>query len=85
MAPSSPVTAVDEHLIDAIRSLTPGESTPPADAKDLLALFDAQAGSRHVDFAARDLGSRGLGFYSIGSAGHESNAAVAAALQPTDP
>ncbi|MDN5852060.1 MAG: thiamine pyrophosphate-dependent enzyme [Actinomycetia bacterium] len=85
MAPSSPVAAVDEHLIEAIRSLTPGAATPTADPKGLLALFDAEAGSRHVDFAARDLGSRGLGFYSIGSAGHESNAAVAAALQPTDP
>lgn len=51
----------------------------------LLELFDAQAGSRHLDFAARRLGARGLGYYSIGSAGHESNAAVAAALRPSDP
>ncbi|HEX4251021.1 MAG TPA: thiamine pyrophosphate-dependent enzyme [Pseudonocardia sp.] len=50
-----------------------------------LALFDAQLGSRHLDLAARVLGSRGDGFYSIGSSGHEGNAAVAAALRPTDP
>ena len=85
MAPSSPVAVVDEHLIEAVRSLTPVATTSPTEATELLALFDAQASSRHVDFAARDLGSRGLGFYSIGSAGHESNAAIAAALQPTDP
>lgn len=48
-------------------------------------LFDAQVASRHLDHAARWLRGRGLGFYTIGSAGHEGNAAVAAALQPTDP
>ena len=48
-------------------------------------MFDAQLGSRHLDLAARWLRSRGKGFYTIGSAGHESNAAVAAALRPTDP
>ncbi|MCK2242776.1 MULTISPECIES: thiamine pyrophosphate-dependent enzyme [unclassified Crossiella] len=50
-----------------------------------LALFDAQLGSRHLDLAARALGKRGEGFYSIGSSGHEGNAAVAAALRVTDP
>ena len=50
-----------------------------------LALFDAQATSRHLDFAARRLQSEGRGFYTIGSSGHESNAAVAAALRPSDP
>src|SRR5262249_24239406 len=34
---------------------------------------------------ARRLRERGHGFYTIGSAGHESNALVAAALRPTDP
>lgn len=52
---------------------------------DLLALYDAQLLSRHVDLAARRLRAAGRGFYTIGSAGHESNAAVAAALRPTDP
>ncbi len=50
-----------------------------------LELFDAQLGSRHLDLAARRLGREGRGFYSIGSSGHEGNAAVAAALRPTDP
>jgi 2-oxoisovalerate dehydrogenase E1 component len=52
---------------------------------DWLALFDAQLGSRHLDLAARWLRSQGKGYYTIGSSGHEGNAAVAAALRPTDP
>ncbi|MDH6462206.1 2-oxoisovalerate dehydrogenase E1 component [Micromonospora sp. A200] len=51
----------------------------------LLALFDAQVTSRQLDLAGRWLRSFGEGFYTIGSAGHEANAAVAAALRPTDP
>jgi 2-oxoisovalerate dehydrogenase E1 component len=53
--------------------------------QDVLDLFDAQLGSRHLDLAARWLRSRGKGFYTIGSAGHEGNAVIAAALRPTDP
>ncbi|MFR9728232.1 thiamine pyrophosphate-dependent enzyme [Saccharopolyspora sp. MS10] len=77
---------IDEHFRSAVGALDPAATAParvPVD--ELLALFDAQAGSRHLDFAARSLGRRGLGYYSIGSSGHESNAAVAAALRPTDP
>ena len=50
-----------------------------------LDVFDAQLGSRHLDLAARWLRSKGKGYYTIGSSGHEGNAAVAAALRPTDP
>ncbi|MFI7665089.1 thiamine pyrophosphate-dependent enzyme [Nocardia sp. NPDC049526] len=50
-----------------------------------LDLFESQATSRHLDLAARRLGSAKRGYYSIGSSGHEGNAAVAAALRPTDP
>ncbi|MEV6847439.1 thiamine pyrophosphate-dependent enzyme [Actinoplanes sp. NPDC051411] len=50
-----------------------------------LELFDAQLASRHLDLAARWLRSFNEGFYTIGSSGHEGNAAVAAALAPTDP
>ncbi|WP_238151446.1 thiamine pyrophosphate-dependent enzyme [Kribbella sindirgiensis] len=55
------------------------------DAELLRGLYDAQLGSRHADLAARWMQSQGTGFYTIGSAGHEGNAAVAAALEPTDP
>jgi 2-oxoisovalerate dehydrogenase E1 component len=50
-----------------------------------LQLFEAQLSSRHLDLAARWLRSFGEGFYTIGSSGHEGNAAVAAAVRPTDP
>lgn len=51
----------------------------------VLDLFDAQVVSRQLDLAGRWLRSFDEGFYTIGSAGHEGNAAVAAALRPTDP
>ncbi|HET7326141.1 MAG TPA: transketolase C-terminal domain-containing protein [Nocardioidaceae bacterium] len=76
---------VDQHFRDAVAGLTADAERTPLDGRRLLDLFDSQAGSRHLDLAARQLGARGVGFYSIGSAGHESNAAVAAALRPTDP
>ncbi|HTJ39499.1 MAG TPA: thiamine pyrophosphate-dependent enzyme [Dactylosporangium sp.] len=49
------------------------------------ALYDAQSTSRHLDLAARWLRGFDAGYYTIGSSGHEGNAAVAAALRPTDP
>ncbi|HEX3207169.1 MAG TPA: MFS transporter, partial [Propionibacteriaceae bacterium] len=48
-------------------------------------LFEAQATSRHLDFVARELQQAGRGFYTIGSAGHESNAMVALASRRSDP
>src|SRR5438132_4260019 len=54
-------------------------------ARAAIELFDAQVASRHLDYAARALRARNEGFYTIGSSGHEGNAAVAAALRPTDP
>ncbi|HSF26245.1 MAG TPA: thiamine pyrophosphate-dependent enzyme [Actinomycetes bacterium] len=70
-----------------------GRSGPPAATplgagltpERALELFDSQLGSRHLDLAARWLRAQGKGFYTIGSSGHEGNAAVAAALRPTDP
>ena len=79
---------VDRHFIDTLTNWS-GQTTPtpaPGVAAELVRdLFDAQARSRHVDFAARVLQAEGRAFYTIGSAGHEANAAVAMALRPTDP
>jgi 2-oxoisovalerate dehydrogenase E1 component len=50
-----------------------------------VAVFEAMVTSRNLDLAARYLRAEGPGVYTIGSAGHESNAAIAAALRPTDP
>ncbi|KAF0847395.1 transketolase C-terminal domain-containing protein [Nocardia caishijiensis] len=55
------------------------------DAAFGLELFESQVASRHLDLAARRLGAARQGFYSIGSSGHEGNAAVAAALRVDDP
>jgi 2-oxoisovalerate dehydrogenase E1 component len=76
---------VDEAFIAAVRALRPGNDPPGLPAERAVALFDAQAASRHLDLAARWLRAEGDGYYTIGSAGHESNAAVAMALRPTDP
>ena len=54
-------------------------------AQQTLDLFDAQLRSRHLDFAGLWLREQGKGFYTIGSSGHEGNAAVAARLRRTDP
>jgi 2-oxoisovalerate dehydrogenase E1 component len=76
---------VDEAFIAAVRSLAPSRVDARITAAQSTELFDAQAASRHLDLAARWLRAQGEGFYTIGSAGHESNAAVAMALRPTDP
>ncbi|WP_396888752.1 transketolase C-terminal domain-containing protein [Micromonospora reichwaldensis] len=67
---------------DPARPVTDDTTLTGARALDL---FDAQAISRQLDLAGRWLRSFGEGYYTIGSAGHEGNAAVAAALRATDP
>jgi len=79
---------IDEFFIDTLGSWAGGE--PPGAAGGLepelaLALFDAQAQSRHLDFAARWLQTQSEGFYTIGSAGHEANAAVGMLTRVDDP
>jgi 2-oxoisovalerate dehydrogenase E1 component len=72
----------------SLDSSPPGGLPPDGSALDAalgLRLFDAQLASRHLDLAARWLRARGAGYYTIGSAGHEGNAGVAAALRLTDP
>jgi 2-oxoisovalerate dehydrogenase E1 component len=65
----------DEPLTDG-SALTAGEA---------VALFGDQVTSRALDVAARELKAKGLGYYTISSAGHEDNAIIAAHLRPTDP
>ena len=50
----------------------------------LVEIFYSQVLSRQLDRASRKLQARGEGFYTIGSSGHEGNAAIAAAFRPTD-
>lgn len=65
-----------------ISALTLKDSGLTADK--LVALFDAQLLSRHLDRVSLKLQARGEGFYTIASSGHEGNAGIAWALRPDD-
>ena len=75
---------LERHLLDALRGLVASSGAAPTPS-EALAAWRAQVDSRHCDLAGRRLQAEGRGFYTIGSAGHESNALVALALRPTDP
>jgi 2-oxoisovalerate dehydrogenase E1 component len=75
---------LEKALLDGIAGLAP-RTADPSRGEMLQQLFTAQVQSRVLDHTARWLRGSGRGFYTIGSAGHESNAAVAAALRVTDP
>ena len=80
--------AIDENVATVLagwRADPPPRVEPLVAVDRLEALLDAQVQSRHLDLAARLLQAVGEVFYTIGSAGHEANAAVAMALRPTDP
>jgi 2-oxoisovalerate dehydrogenase E1 component len=93
----TPEEELDLRFLSAVRDLPSDGEAGAADrtapvapgtgltGEQAIALFDAQAGSRHLDLAARYLRAEGHGFYTIGSAGHEANAAVGAVLRPDDP
>jgi 2-oxoisovalerate dehydrogenase E1 component len=86
---------LDERFRDAVSAVEPpaARRSPDEPIRDgavltgarARQLFDAQLTSRHLDLAARWLRSFNEGFYTIGSSGHEGNAAVAAALRVDDP
>lgn len=75
---------LEEHLLESLRALAP-PATPVPVPSEAEAVWQAQVDSRQADYAARWLGQHGRTFYTIGSAGHESNAAVALALRIDDP
>lgn len=52
--------------------------------QQLIDLFETQIMSRHLDLCSRELQKQGQSFYTIGSAGHEGNAAIALAFRTTD-
>ncbi len=85
---------VDANFSEAISELHAGPRRSDLDspvredsalsARLALEIFESQLTSRHLDLVSRELKAQNQSFYTIGSAGHEANAAVAAALQPTD-
>lgn len=82
---------VDQNFIAKVRenNLPAAKSTTTlADAGISTALaldiFDSQIESRHLDLIARILRKQDQAFYTIGSSGHEGNAAIAAAFNTDD-
>jgi 2-oxoisovalerate dehydrogenase E1 component len=80
---------LDRHFRDSLCDLSEARSAVAQlssnESEWWWSLFRAQATSRHLDFVARVLQQEGLGFYTIGSAGHEGNAMIAMALRTNDP
>ena len=83
--------AVHEKFLGALASGTlarRADAPDPARAgltrSDATDIFLSQLTSRQMDRLSRTLQARGEGFYTIGSSGHEGNAALAAALRVTD-
>ncbi|MEV4896922.1 thiamine pyrophosphate-dependent enzyme [Nonomuraea sp. NPDC055795] len=85
---------VETHFLEAVADLKMGTPRDPSrpvregstlSGRLCLDLYRRQLDSRLLDIAARWLREQDQGFYTIGSAGHEGNAAVAAALRVDDP
>lgn len=77
------IAALFETPLPALTS-TPDLSMLGLAPADLFDWVDTQLTSRVLDLHSRELQAMGESFYTIGSAGHEGNAAIAAALQMTD-
>ncbi|XOV79662.1 MAG: dehydrogenase E1 component subunit alpha/beta [Aestuariibacter sp.] len=82
---------LDENFIRAVQNQqfpAPRTHSDVADcqlsAADLVDIFESQIMSRHLDLQSRQMQKQGKSFYTIGSAGHEGNAAYARAFRPTD-
>jgi 2-oxoisovalerate dehydrogenase E1 component len=82
---------VKQQIIQAIQSTSlpiVNSSFTPAEVglsdTQLIDLFESQVMSRHLDFQSRVMQKQGQSFYTIGSAGHEGNAACALAFRPND-
>jgi 2-oxoisovalerate dehydrogenase E1 component len=82
---------VKQQIIQAIESDSlpiVNSSFTPAEVglsnTQLIDLFESQVMSRHLDFQSRIMQKQGQSFYTIGSAGHEGNAACALAFRPND-
>lgn len=82
---------IDEQFLSCVRaSRFPerneaiDENGSNLDKKTSIELFDSQIKSRHLDLIARQLKEQGVGFYTIGSSGHEGNAAIGRVFRTND-
>ncbi len=93
--PSDRVAAVEANLDELLARPRPPDAPPLLDGEDevcpgftvhgAMALFEDMVRSRVLDVVGREMKSRGEGFYTISSAGHEFNALVGMLTRPTDP
>jgi 2-oxoisovalerate dehydrogenase E1 component len=91
MSPDS-LERLEQRLLEWLREAENIGTRPGADAAvhdidavSALAIWRAQLMSRAVDLAARRLRAEGVGYYTIGSAGHEQNAVLGQLLAHDDP
>jgi len=82
---------VKEHFVQYVESgdlpeLTNNQSPESVGLSnaEIVDLFETQVMSRHLDLQSRIMQKKGQSFYTIGSAGHEGNAAYAKAFRPDD-
>ncbi|HEV2212900.1 MAG TPA: thiamine pyrophosphate-dependent enzyme [Gammaproteobacteria bacterium] len=67
-----------------LRDSDPVRQAVALSVRDFKEMFESQMLSRHQDIEARAMRARNEGFYTIGSSGHECNAAVGRATRHTD-
>lgn len=84
-------SVVDAQFITRVRAADfPAVRTPTTPSmvglteSMALDLFDSQLKSRHLDLIGRQLKEKGLGYYTIGSSGHEGNAVFGQVFPLTD-
>ena len=82
---------VKDNFINFIRAKTLPQSNCTLSPNDVglsdaevIDLFETQVMSRHLDLQSRVMQKKGQSFYTIGSSGHEGNAAYAKAFRPSD-
>jgi len=76
------VSRFRERVAAAQPSATPGHALPPSLAEELL---ESMLLARHLDVLAHELRARGVGHYTICSAGHEANVVLGRLTRVTDP
>ena len=77
---------LETTLLQRAMEMVPRSNQPRVDPLAAATLLEAEVTSRLLDLTARWLrAEHGVGYYTIGSAGHEANAVVALALRPDDP
>lgn len=81
------VAIVHENFVKRVAAREFPEGAQPSGAlsdAEAVSIYRSACLSRALDRVSRSMQSRGTGYYTIGSSGHEAMAAVAAALTPKD-